>query len=138
MAIQYKVNAAISADQFIDMLNRSTLGKRRPVEDRACMEGMVKNANLTVTAWDQGKLVGVARSLTDFHYACWMSDLAVDESYQKSGIGKALVAHTQKALGPRCKIRLIAAPAAVDYYPKIGFVQNEQCWELLRDKKVGN
>lgn len=137
MAIQYKVNAAISADQFIDLLNRSTLGKRRPVDDRACMEGMVKNANLTVTAWDGAKLVGVARSLTDFHYACYMPDLAVDEAYQRSGIGKALIAHTQKRLGPRCKIRLIAAPAAVDYYPKIGFVQNPQCWELPRDKEVG-
>lgn len=135
--IEYKVNAKISTEQFIDVLNRSTLGKRRPVEDRACMEAMVKYGNLCVTAWDGGKLVGVARSLTDFHYACWMPDLAVDESYQKSGIGRELVARTQKELGPRCKIRLIAAPAAVDYYPKIGFVQNPQCWELLRDKKVG-
>ncbi len=136
--IEYKINTAISADEFIDVLNRSTLGQRRPVDDRACMEGMVKNANLTITAWDQGKLVGVARSLTDFHYACWMPDLAVDEAYQRSGIGKALVAHTQKQLGPRCKIRLIAAPAAVDYYAKVGFVRNEQCWELPRDKKAGS
>jgi len=135
--IEYKINAAISAEQFIDLLNRSTLGQRRPVEDRACMEGMVKNSNLCVTAWDGAKLVGVARSLTDFHYACYMPDLAVDEAYQRSGIGKALIAHTQKRLGPRCKIRLIAAPAAVDYYPKIGFVQNPQCWELPRDKEVG-
>lgn len=135
--IEYKVNTELSAEQFIDLLNRSTLGRRRPVEDRACMEGMVKNSNLCVTAWDQGKLVGVARSLTDFHYACYMPDLAVDEAYQRSGIGKALIAHTQKRLGPRCKIRLIAAPAAVDYYPKIGFVQNPQCWELPRDKEVG-
>ena len=135
--IEYRVNTAISADQFIDLLNRSTLGKRRPVEDRACMEGMVKNANLTVTGWDKDKLVGVARSLTDFHYACYMPDLAVDQSYQRSGIGKALIAHTQKQLGPRCKLRLIAAPAAVDYYPKIGFVRNPQCWELPRDREVG-
>ena len=135
--IEYKVNTAINVDQFIDLLNRSTLGKRRPVDDRACMEAMVKHGNLCVTAWDQGKLVGVARSLTDFHYACWMSDLAVDESYQKSGVGTALIDRTQKELGPRCKIRLIAAPAAVDYYPKIGFVQNPQCWELPRDKEVG-
>ena len=78
MALEYKVNAAITVEQFIDLLNRSTLGERRPVADRACMEGMVKNANLCVTAWDGEKLVGVARSVTDFHYACYLSDLAVD------------------------------------------------------------
>jgi hypothetical protein len=34
------------------------------------MEGMMKNSNLMVTAWDDEKMVGIARSMTDFHYAC--------------------------------------------------------------------
>jgi ribosomal protein S18 acetylase RimI-like enzyme len=135
MSIHYKINAEISADQFIDVLNRSTLGQRRPVQDRECIEGMVRNANLLVTAWDGKKLVGVARSVTDFHYACYLSDLAVDVAYQREGIGRALVVHTQKQLGHRCKIRLIAAPAAADYYAKIGFVQNTKCWELSPNKE---
>jgi ribosomal protein S18 acetylase RimI-like enzyme len=134
--IEYKVNATITTDQFIDVLNRSTLGQRRPVDDRECMEGMVKHSNLCVTAWDGDQLVGVARSMTDFHYACYLSDLAVDARYQRSGIGKALIAHTQKQLGPRCKIRLIAAPDAAAYYPQIGFTQNTMCWELSPDKRL--
>src|SRR5579862_3263264 len=107
MPIEYKTNSTISAEQFIDVLNRSTLGQRRPIQDRECIEGMVNNANLVVTAWDGDKLVGVARSVTDFHYACYVADLAVDVAYQRTGIGRMLVARTQKALGPRCKIRLI-------------------------------
>jgi ribosomal protein S18 acetylase RimI-like enzyme len=130
MRIDYQLNTEISAEQFIDVLNRSTLGQRRPIEDRACIEGMVRHANLLVTAWDGAKLVGVARSVTDFHYACYLSDLAVDEAYQRAGIGKALIGHTQNALGPRCIITLITAPAAAGYYPKVGFVQNTNCWEL--------
>jgi GNAT superfamily N-acetyltransferase len=130
MTIEYKVNARITAEQFIDVLNRSTLGQRRPVEDRECIEGMVNNANLLVTAWDGARLIGVARSVTDFHYACYLSDLAVDVAYQRAGVGRALIAWTQKQLGPRCKIRLIAAPAAADYYAKVGFVQSTRCWEL--------
>ncbi len=130
--IEYRINAAITPEQFIDVLSRSTLAQRRPVDDRACIEGMVKNSNLCVTAWDGAKLVGVARSMTDFHYACYLADLAVDVGYQRSGIGKTLVAHTQSQLGPRCKIRLIAAPDAADYYPKIGFIENTRCWELGR------
>lgn len=137
MAIKYKVNAEISAEQFIDVLNRSTLGQRRPVEDRECIEGMVKNANLLVTAWDGDKLVGVARSVTDFHYACYLSDLAVDAAYQRAGIGRSLIRHTQKELGSRCKIRLISAPGAADYYLKIGFVRNTMCWELRHNEEKG-
>jgi len=136
MQIEYQVNAAIDVDQFIDVLNRSTLGARRPVDDRACMEGMVRNGNLCVTAWDGAKLVGIARSVTDFCYACYLSDLAVDTAYQRRGIGRMLIARTQSQLGPRCKIRLLSAPAAAEYYPRIGFVRNMNCWELERDRRV--
>ena len=134
--IEYKINAEISAEQFIDVLIRSSLGQRRPVKDRECMEGMIKNTNLCITAWEGTRLVGVARSVTDFHYACYLSDLAVDALYQGTGIGKALVAHTQRQLGPRCKIRLIAAPDAEEYYLKVGFTPNTRCWELSREREV--
>ena len=76
MSIEYKVNAPVTSDQFIELLSESTLGERRPIDDRDCMEGMVKNSNLMVTAWNDGKLIGIARSMTDFHYACYLSDLA--------------------------------------------------------------
>lgn len=131
MTIEYKTNTAISVDQFIDILQRSTLGERRPLNDSVCMAGMLQKADLLVTAWDDGKLVGIARALTDFHYACWLSELAVDQAYQRRGIGKALVALTRDALGPHCKLRLAAAPAAADYYARIGFQRNLRCWELL-------
>jgi hypothetical protein len=130
VAIEYRADRALSADEFIAILERSTLGERRPIGDRACIEGMVRNANLMVTAWDGATLIGVARSVTDFCYACYLSDLAVDLRYQLSVLVRVCVHHTVKRLGPRCKIRLIAAPAAADYYRKIGFVQNAKCWEL--------
>ena len=128
--VEYKVNYVISPKQFIDVLNRSTLAERRPVDDRECVEGMLRHGNLTITARDADKLIGIARSVTDFHYACYLSDLAVDVAYQHVGIGRGLIHRTQRELGTRCKIRLISAPAAMDYYPKLGFVRNQQCWEL--------
>lgn len=136
MNVDYKVNAPISADQFIELLQNSTLAERRPVDDRACVEGMVANANLTVTAWDQGELVGIARSVTDFHYACYLSDLAVSQSHQGHGIGKRLQALTQAELGPKCTLILLAAPAADSYYEHIGFSRHERCWLLERDNRI--
>lgn len=129
-AIAYRLNAPLGAAAFVDVLRRSTLGERRPIDDAACIEGMLVHANLTVTAWDGETLVGVARSVTDFHYACYLSDLAVDERHQGLGIGRELVRLTRSELGPRCTLRLVSAPAAMGYYPRIGFVPNERCWEI--------
>lgn len=95
MNIEYKINEPITTEQFMALLKASTLGERRPVEDRECMEGMISNSNLIVSAWHNGEFVGIARSVTDFHYACYLSDLAVNKEHQQSGIGKQLQILTQ-------------------------------------------
>ena len=100
------------------------------------MEGMIQNGNLTVSAWEGERLVGIARSMTDFHYACYLSDLAVAKTHQKSGVGKRLQSLTQKQLGPRCNLILLAAPAANSYYGHIGYTNNERCWVLARDRCI--
>lgn len=136
MTFEFTTDRHISAAQFIDLLRRSTLGERRPVDDLQCIEDMLKHANLLCTAWtvdgEHGaqKLIGVARSVTDFAYCCYLSDLAVDATYQHQGIGKELIRQTQARLGPRCKIILLAAPQAVEYYPRIGFTQHNSAWLL--------
>ncbi|NLO80690.1 MAG: GNAT family N-acetyltransferase [Xanthomonadaceae bacterium] len=131
MVVEFKTDAPVAVEQYVDLLIRSGLGQRRPIDDRACIEGMVRNASLLVTAWDGDHLIGAARSLTDFRYACFLSDLAVDRAYQRRGIGRRLLELTRQVLGPRCKIRLISAPLATAYYAMLGFVRNERCWELL-------
>ena len=136
MDIKYKINAPISTEHFIDLLTRSTLGERRPLEDTKCIEGMISNSNLIISAWENDNLIGIARSVTDFHYACYLSDLAVSKSYQKKGIGKQLQIMTQEQLGPKCKIILIAAPAANEYYEHLGFTNNPRCWMLERNASI--
>lgn len=138
MSIEYKINEAITTDDFIRLLNNSTLGERRPVNDRSCMDGMISNSNLTISAWDGDLLVGISRCVTDFHYACYLSDLAVSKTHQKKGIGKELQRLTQSQLGPMCKLILIAAPSANAYYEHIGFKNNERCWVLERDSSVSS
>ncbi len=130
MAIRFAINDTISVDQFIDLLRRSTLDRRRPIGDRGCIEGMLRYGNLLVTARDGDRLVGVARSVTDFCYVCFLSELAVDVDYQRRGIGRELLARTRRRLGPRCTLRLVSAPDAAGYYPAMGFARNTRCWEL--------
>ena len=135
--ITYSTTHPLTPEQFIDVLVRSTLAERRPIDDPQAVAGMVANAGLTVTAWDGDKLVGVARSVTDFTYCCYLSDLAVDEAYQRQNIGVELMARTQAELGPRCKLILLAAPAAADYYGHVGFEHHPRCWILDRDRRPG-
>ena len=137
MNIDYHINEVVMVDEFIDVLHKSGLAERRPVHDRQCMSGMLDNCNLIVSARISGVLVGVARSVTDFHYACYLSDLAVDKSYQAIGIGIELQRLTQAQLGPHCRLIVIAAPKAHEYYPKIGYANNPNCWVVTKDQKIG-
>ena len=130
--IQYRDNTAISAEQAIDLYIRSTLGERRPIHDKSAFEAMLKHANLIITAWDDEKLVGISRTLTDFSYVAYLADLAVDLDYQHQGIGKELIAKTQASLGSDCMIVLLAAPKANEYYEHIGFEHHPRAWTLKK------
>ena len=130
--IRFRDDANITTEQAIDLYIRSTLGERRPIHNKETFEAMLKNANLTITAWDEDILVGIARTLTDFAYVAYLADLAVDQQYQHSGIGKQLIANTQSRLGPECMIVLLAAPKANEYYEHIGFEHNPRAWVLKK------
>jgi ribosomal protein S18 acetylase RimI-like enzyme len=134
--IEYQVNKPITVEQFRSVLRASTLGERRPIDDETCLRGMLEHGNLAITAWEADKLIGIARSVTDFHYCCYVSDLAVDINYQKQGIGRALLKRTQAQLEPSCMIILLSAPAAVDYYPRIGFQRHPQAYQLQPAGKI--
>lgn len=130
MVIEYKISSKITVEQFADVLRRSTLAERRPVDDQAALGQMLANANMLCTAWDGVKLIGIARSVTDFAYCCYLSDLAVDEAYQHRGIGRELIRITQSQLGEKASLILLSAPKAEAYYPKIGFEAHKSAWIL--------
>jgi predicted N-acetyltransferase YhbS len=134
--LHYDTRRQITEDQFIDLLNRSTLAERRPVNDRKCIRAMLEHGNLLCTAWDGEQLVGVARSVTDFEFCCYLSDLAVDEQYQKQGIGKELIRLTRSRLGSKARIILLSAPKAEGYYPRIGFEAHRSAWILGADQAL--
>lgn len=130
--VLFSTDRPITATQFIDVLNRSTLGERRPVADPARIQTMLDYGNVLITAWDNSVLVGVSRALTDFSFCCYLSDLAVDEAYQHRGIGKRLVELTHEMSGPQTTLILLAAPKAANYYPKIGMQRHEACFLVDR------
>lgn len=134
--ITYRTGNDLELDVVIELYRASTLGARRPVDDRESMRQMLAHANLVVTAWEGAQMVGIARSLTDFAFVTYLADLAVRVSHQRRGIGKALIRRTQAELGPSSTLVLLSAPAAVTYYPHIGFTRHPEAWTLRASDPV--
>ncbi|MEZ6003335.1 MAG: GNAT family N-acetyltransferase [Planctomycetota bacterium] len=127
--VHIQLEPTLGADEFLSVLHRSSLAERRPVHDRPRIEAMLQNADILITArTPAGELIGVARSISDFVYCTYLSDLAVDATVQRSGIGRRLIEATHAAAQPGCKLILLAAPAAREYYPRIGFDRHDSCW----------
>ena len=126
--IAYAIEPALSAEEFIDVLVRSTLAERRPIDKRDVVESMLRHADLIVTARAAHQLVGISRAISDFAYCTYLSDLAVDVAFQKQGIGRELIRRTHEAAGLRTHLILVAAPKARTYYDHIGMQPHDSCW----------
>jgi len=132
-AIAYVDEPALGVDEFIDVLRRSTLAERRPVDDRGRIARMLAEADIRLCVRNaEGLLVGVARSLTDFAYCCYLSDLAVDTAFQRRGIGKELIGRTHAIAGLDTTLILLSAPKAMSYYPRIGLTRSERAFTIAR------
>ena len=138
MDVDYGIEAypGLSVEAFIDVLRRSTLSERRPIDDPETIRGMLEHADIIVTARVDGRLIGIARAITDFSYCTYLSDLAVDEAYQRQGIGKELIRRTHEAAGLRTLLVLLAAPKARGYYPRIGMAPHDSCWIIPAARKM--
>jgi predicted N-acetyltransferase YhbS len=132
MDVRYSLEPELAPEAFIDVLRRSTLAERRPVHDLETIRGMLRHADLIVTARTGELLVGISRAITDFSYCTYLSDLAVDEAWQRRGIGRELIRRTHEAAGLETTLILLSAPAAREYYPHIGMQRHDSCWIIPR------
>ncbi|MHB0960159.1 MAG: GNAT family N-acetyltransferase [Pirellulaceae bacterium] len=132
MEVCYQLEPDLAVSEFVELLRRSTLAERRPVDEPETMRGMLRQADIIVTARVDQRLVGVSRAISDFSYCTYLSDLAVDVAYQRQGIGRALIRQTHEVAGLNTTLILLAAPQAVDYYPHIGFQRHDSCWLVPR------
>ena len=130
--IEYLHNVPLEATAVAVVFDAS--GIRRPSGDLARIERMFANANLVISAWHDGTLVGVCRALTDFSYCCYLSDLAVVKDYQHHGIGRELIAQIQAVIGEEVALILLASPEAMEYYPKVGFEKVENGFIIKRTR----
>lgn len=130
--VTYQLEPELTPDEFVDLLVRSTLAERRPVNSPEAIRSMLRHADVIVTARVDHRLVGISRALTDFSFCTYLSDLAVDTEFQRHGIGRELIRRTHEAAGRQTTLILLAAPAARSYYPHIGMESHDSCWIIPR------
>lgn len=131
--VVYRLEPELGAEAFVDLLRRSTLAERRPVDEPERIATMLANAQIVLTArTGDGLLVGVSRAITDYAFCTYLSDLAVDQAYQGRGIGRELIRQTHQAAGLKTMLILLAAPKARTYYPHIGMKGHDSCWVIDR------
>lgn len=132
MPIIYKDDVTPSAKQIITLYNNA--GLPRPTHDEERIQKMYEHSNLIVTAWDEDKLVGVSRCITDWCWSCYLADLAVEPGYHKEGIGRKIIEFTREKLGEEVMILLLSVPTAMTYYPKVGFTKEDRAFAIFRTK----
>lgn len=130
--ITYQINRKISAEGVANLFKKS--GINRPSDDLERIQRMVENADINITAWDNDQLIGIARSITDYSFCCYLSDLAVDKEYQHRGIGKELVRLTKENIGEEVSLILLASPIAMEYYPHIGLEKIDNCFAIRKTR----
>jgi ribosomal protein S18 acetylase RimI-like enzyme len=128
--MRLSVNHSLTVEELASIYERS--GIRRPIDDLTRMKRMLVNANLVFSAWEKSVLVGVARCFTDYAWVCYLSDLAVDRSYQRSGIGRSLIECVRQHIGPQCQLVLLSAPETMGYYPRVGFERADHAFIIRR------
>ena len=132
MQIIYRSDVLPTTEQVIELYNHA--GLPRPTDDAERIKKMFENSNLVVTAWHEDKLVGVSRTITDWVWSSYLADLAVSPGYKKSGIGKKLIELTREKIGEQSMLLLLSVPAAMDYYPKVGFTKEDRGFIINRKK----
>ncbi len=128
--IEYRHNLPLDPSDVVRVFDAS--GLTRPTQDLPRIARMFAASNLVLSAWSEGKLVGVCRALTDYAYCCYLSDLAVDRGFQRQGIGKQLIQRVRAVIGEEVSLILLSAPGAMSYYPQAGFAKIENGFMLKR------
>ena len=132
MMIVYRHNLPLNPIDVARVFDSS--GITRPTDDIPRIARMFAASNLVISAWENGVLVGVCRALTDYSYCCYLSDLAVDQAFQKHGIGKELIKRVQSTVGDEVSLVLLSALGSMSYYPSVGFAKAENAFVIRRAK----
>jgi GNAT superfamily N-acetyltransferase len=136
MSITYQHEPRLTAEEYIDLLLRSIDGGGIwPVKDIGRINRMLAGAQIIMCARDEkGRLIGASRSLTDFAWCTYTSELAVDKAYQRQGVGRELAIRQREVAGNQTTIFGVALPGVLEWWLKQGHKAVPTAYMLPRER----
>lgn len=86
--IEYRERDVPAADQLADLYGSVDWLTGAPPED---LHAAVRQSAWVATAWHEGRLVGLARALTDGVFVTFFQELLVHPGFRHQGVGKELL-----------------------------------------------
>lgn len=117
--MSYNINLncdEINWEELCDVIKKAGLATH-PVE---IMKTAFENSYLKVFIFDNDKLIGTGRAISDGAYQAAIYDIAVLPEYQKKGIGKIIMEELHSKLAG-FNIILYANPTAEKFYRRLGY-----------------
>lgn len=108
--------SSVNWQELLSLLKLAKLGGREGDKVRRAFE----NSTAVCFAFDEARLIGTARALSDREYHATIYDVAVHPEYQRRGIGTRLMNEIMAML-PVWRVLLIADGDAREFYRRLGF-----------------
>ena len=101
-------------DDYLALAQRVTPGELNAKKAAAALE-----RTINIGAWDDARLVGVARVLSDGYFVAALADLMVDPDYRRGGVGRELM-NCAFNRTPRGVLFAGARGASVAFFERLG------------------
>ena len=121
MNINYSFERPLVPQDVQQLLKQTGWASARDIPG---IEKMLANSFLTVGVWDDDRLIGFARVLSDGVYRALIDDVVVDESYRGKGIGTEMMKHLLSRLEQVEEVFLRTGKEMIPFYERLGFTLN--------------
>ncbi len=96
-----------------------------PERSEADIAGMLVRG-VAVAAWDDDRLVGFARAVSDGRFRAYIEDVVVHEHYRRQGVATDLLERLLDELGAIDVVSLFCHPVLAPLYEPAGFEPTRQ------------
>ncbi|MED4835279.1 GNAT family N-acetyltransferase [Priestia megaterium] len=89
--------------------------------DEEKVKKVFQSSNVVAVAYDENKIVGFGRALSDGVFNAAIYDVVVDKHYQNQGIGQQIIENLLAQLNDISCVHLVSTAGNEEFYRKAGF-----------------
>ena len=137
MRVEYEIVKAAPVEEIVELYKAGGWWQENP-ESRNVIPGMIKGSFCFMVARSlEGRIVGMARVISDGCSDAYIQDVVVLKSHRGRGIGQEMIRRlTQLCVDRKIGwIGLIAEPGTQEFYEELGYGPLVGYQPMLHDKR---